>query len=180
MKRTLFFCVLAVLFASCVEHKRYSTGEWRACQFVKESVPQLRQDIASVEVVGEDSLLSDIILTFEMVSFAAAGVDYLNDVISKEEYRRIIDEREQVLQDVTDSWSYGESVNDSLRELDKYRGCWRKVYRVCVTMKSGVTKSPRVLMDKDGITPRMLERDFGREVDKYQDDIRHARRNLMY
>jgi hypothetical protein len=51
---------------------------------------------------------------------------------------------------------------------------WRKVYKVLVTMKSGDTKEPRVLMDNDGITPKMLEMDFGKQLEEYEREIMQA------
>ena len=48
---------------------------------------------------------------------------------------------------------------------------WRKVYTVKVTMKSGTTKEPRVLMDTDGITPRMMERDMEKAIEEHTKHI---------
>lgn len=161
--------------------QKLAKGAENACQFVKEKIPELRDDIASIEVVKTDTLLGDIILIFEKALFAKAGSDFLNETITREEYEKIIDERELVLTDIGDSWQFGIVVNDSLRQLEKYKSCWRKVYKVKVTMKSGVTREPRVLMDSDGMTPRMLEKEFGRSLEEYWDGIIKARRYLrMY
>ena len=141
---------------------------------MKEQVPGLRDDIAKVEVIREDSLLSDIALTFSRGSFAKAGVDFWEGNISPDEYQKIIDERAQLLRDIQDSWQFPLVVNDSMKTLSKFDGMWRKVYKVLVTMKSGDTKEPRVLMDNDGITPRMLEMDFGKQLEEYEREIMQA------
>lgn len=152
----------------------YGRGGENAVEFVREQVPELREDIESVEVIEEDSLLSDVALAFDAAKFARAGADYWSGVISREEYRSIIDERAQLLQDIQNSWQFSSVVNDSLMGLKKYKSEWRKVYRVRVTTKSGVVKEPRVLMDNDGVTPRMLEKDFGVKLDEYLDEILRA------
>ena len=171
MKKMILMMMMAV--AGCTSSP-YGQGGENACQFVKEQVPGLRDNIAKMEVIAEDSLLSDIALAFSRGSFAQAGVDFLEGNISRENYQKIIDERAQLLQDIQDSWQFSMVVNDSLRRLSKYDDMWRKVYKVLVTMKSGDTKEPRVLMDNDGITPRMLEMDFGRQLEDYQRDILQA------
>ena len=171
MKKVILMMMMAV--AGCTSSP-YGQGGENACQFVKEQVPGLRDNIAKMEVIAEDSLLSDIALAFSRGSFAKAGVDFLEGNISRENYQKIIDERAQLLQDIQDSWQFSMVVNDSLRRLSKYDDMWRKVYKVLVTMKSGDTKEPRVLMDNDGITPRMIEMDFGRQLEDYQRDILQA------
>ena len=165
---------MAVAVVVACSSSPYGQGGENACQFVKEQVPGLREDIAKVEVVGEDSLLSDIALTFSRGSFAKAGVDFWEGNISPDEYQKIIDERAQLLRDIQDSWQFPLVVNDSLKTLSKFDGMWRKVYKVIVTMKSGDTKEPRVLMDNDGITPRMLEMDFGKQLEEYEREIMQA------
>lgn len=158
----------------------YGMGGENACQFVKEQVPELREDIESVEVVEEDSLLSDSWLAFDRARFAIARSNYLKGEMSSDEYMGIIDERRQILSDVQNSWVYGIVVNDSLKTLKKYDNVWRRVYKVNVKMKSGVIKEPRVLMDNDGETPRMLEKDFEMELDEYRQEIIDALGDLTY
>ena len=177
MKKVLMTMVVSAIVAC--SSSPYGQGGENACLYVKEQVSGLRDDIAKVEVMGEDSLLSDIVLSFERGSFAKAGVDFWDGNISREEYQKIIDERAQLLQDIQNSWQFSMVVNDSLKQLSKYDGMWRKVYKVLVTMKSGDTKEPRVLMDNDGITPRMLEMDFGRQLEEYQRDILQANEDCL-
>lgn len=159
---------------------KYGEGGRNACQFVKEQVPGLRDDIKNVEVIAEDSLLSDMMLAFGQPEFAKAGTDFWEGTISRDDYARIIDSTTLVLQDVANSWQYSNVVNDSLRRLKKYEDEWRKVYTVRVTMKSGVTRDARVLMDRDGRTPRTLENDFMKKLEEYQQIILEADKDCHF
>lgn len=180
MKKSLYAVILiGVAIAACDKTMReWGQGGVNACQFVQEQVPELREDIESIKIIEEDSLLGDLMLSWGQASFVKAGRDFWQGNINKVEYQHIIDSTCQVLQDVQNSWSFGNVVNDSLKQLTKYDGCWRKVYKVLVTMNSGVSKSPRVLMDTDGITPRMLEKDFEHQLQQYADDIEQAKRDV--
>lgn len=179
MKKMFLF--IAVLFVSCnAEQSKYGQGGHNACQFVKEQVPQLRDDIQSVKVIEEDSLLTDMILAFDQVRFAKAGLDFLDGNLSRDNYQKIVNEEALILYDIKSSWAYPMVVNDSLKKLSKYDDCWRKVYTICVTMKSGTTKEPRVLMENDGITPRALEMDFIRSLDDYDKNIKQATEDCLF
>ncbi len=175
MKKTFFMTMVLLTTIACDNVSvKYGQGGKHACQFVREQVPELREDIESIEVISEDSLLSDFILFFEERKFMNEKLKFMKEEISKDEFKQIIDDRAKIISDVEDSWLYSTVVNDSLRKLDKYKGVWRKVYNVRLTMKSGVTKESRVLMDNDGVTPRMMEGKFGENIQKYQDEILEA------
>ena len=176
MKKLLFTSIIALLTA-CSEADQ---GKHNACQYVREQIPNQADNIKSVEVVGEDSLLSDIILAFEQGRFAKAGNDYWQGNISREEYRKIIDEHDRILQDIFYSWAYSAVTNDSLRGIRKYDSCWRKVYTVRVTMKSGDTHEPRVMMDNDGITPYIIEKDMEMKLEEYQRHINQANEDCLF
>ena len=188
MKRNLMIknvCAVIALFAilvGCSQSKmKYGQGGENACQFVKEQIPELRDDIKSVEVIAEDSLLSDIGMLFGDRELTRQGTAFLKGEISKDELKATIDSISNAATDVEYSWRFSSVINDSLRQLGKYEGMWRKAYTVKVTMKSGVTKEPRVLMDNDGKTPRMLERDMERAVEEHTNHILEVQEYLwMY
>lgn len=174
MKKILVYAFAAMMIAGCNSAGKQSEavektdkGAENACLFVKEQVPELREDIASVEVVGVDTLLSDILLYDEAIKVGKAGNDLLERSIKYSEYRTIMNEAERIYNDIHNSWAYSLVVNDSLRQLKKYENCWRKVYKIKVTMKSGVTREPRVLMDIDGVTPIMIEKDFEKQLNEH-------------
>ena len=176
-----YFVIFVALFTSCVipiNASKYGKGGENASQYVCGQVPELRDDIKSAEATAEDSLLTDRMLAFGQMQFAKAGANFWQEKITKEQYQYIIDSTANVLQDVQNSWIYGATVNDSLRKESKYKYNWAKVYTVTIKMNSGVIKSVRVLMDNDGETPRMTEKQFERELRGYSERIMQAQRDI--
>lgn len=171
MKKYLVIAFLLVLTGCNQTQMKYGQGGKNACQFVKEQVPGLRDDIQDVEVIAEDSLLCDLGMTFGDLTLSKQGAAFLKGEISKEELRATIDSVAKAATDVEYSWRFSNVVNDSLKQLSKYDGMWRKVYTIKVTMKSGTTKEPRVLMDTDGKTPRMMERDMEKAIEEHTKHI---------
>ena len=181
MKKVILITITLLVFISCQQVvSKYGQGGRNAAQFVKEQVPELRDDIESIEVIEEDSLLCDIGLTFASVQLARAESEFYEGMISRQRLENIIDSVSNAIKDVQYSWQYGIVVNDSLHKIPKYESQWRKVYKVCVTMKSGVKKYPRVLMDNDGITPRCIEKDFEKDIQRYIDDMMAVVNRLIY
>ena len=158
MKRIMIIVIaVSFIFVGCNNDRtRYGQGGENAIQFVKEQVPELSNDINKIEVIGEDSLLTDLGLTFASNRAASIKAAYYEGRVSYDEMERVLDSCKAELMVVEQSWKYG-TVS---KKNKKYEYQWRKVYTIRVTMKSGVTKEPRVLMDQDGVTPRKLESDF--------------------
>ena len=171
MKKYLAIAILIVFTACNQTQMKYGQGGKNACQFVKEQVPGLRDDIQDIEVIAEDSLLCDLGMTFGDLTLSKQGVAFLKGEISKVELSATIDSVAKAATDVEYSWRFSNVVNDSLKQLPKYDGLWRKVYTVKVTLKSGTTKEPRVLMDTDGKTPRMMERDMEKAIEEHTKHI---------
>lgn len=170
--RNLLIIGILIVFTGCNHTQmKYGQGGKNACQFVKEQVLSLRDDIQDIEVVAEDSLLCDLGMTFGNLTLSKQGVAFLKGEISKDELSATIDSIAMAATDIEYSWRFSNVVNDSLKQLPKYDGLWRKVYTVKVTMKSGITKEPRVLMDTDGITPRTLERDLEKAIEEHTKHI---------
>lgn len=166
------YVILLTIMTGCSQTQmKYGKGGENACQFVKEQVPGLRDDIQSVEVISEDSLLSDIGMSFGDITLSKQGAAFLQGEISKDELRGTIDSVAKAATDLEYSWRFSNVINDSLRKLPKYDGLWRKVYTIRVTMKSGTTKEPRVLMEADGKTPRMMERDMEKAIEEHTKHI---------
>ena len=177
MKKVLLFLLQLVVFTGCnTEQSKYGIGGQHACQFVKEQVPELREDISSVEVIGEDSMICDIGLMFGFNRVHEAETMYYDGKITRSELDQVLDSMNLELTFVENSWKYGTPETYG----NKFDGQWRKVYTVRVTMKSGVTKEPRVLMEQDGITPRMIERDFEKKLQNYASELMDVHRRLIY
>lgn len=179
MKKTCIALIVIILIGcGQVTISKYGQGGINAAQYVREQASENREDIESLETTSEDSLLTDRMLSFGQVQFAKSGADFWQDKISRDQYQQIIDSTAQALQDVQNSWLYGIVVNDSLRKLKKYEYNWAKVYTVTIKMKSGVENEVRILMDNDGITPRMTEKQFSQELQEYTDKIIEAQRDI--
>ena len=170
MRKVIVILLVGGVLAGCVRMK-YGQGGVNAVQYVKEQVPELRGDIDKVEIVGEDSVLSDFGIIFGKTILARSCSEYLEGSLSKDEFENVIDSLSHDATDVEDSWLLGEVVNDSLKTVVRYDGMWRKVYKVRVTLKSMDTREARVMMDQDGVTPRMMEKDMDGVLRDFTDKI---------
>jgi hypothetical protein len=178
MKKSIIVAIAVMLMGCGQISSKFGQGGKNAAQFVKEQVPQLKEDIESFETIAEDSLLTDRMLSLGSVQQARTNAEFWEGKISRDQYQQFIDSTSNVLQDVQYSWQFSNVVNDSLKKLTKYQYNWAKVYTVRVKMKSGVEKDVRVLMDQDGITPRMTEKQFGEELQEYTDKMIQAQRDI--
>ena len=178
MKKIYVTLIVLSMIGCSQANNQYGQGGKNAIQYIREFSPELKENIVSIDVTKEDSLLTDRTLAFGQVQFVKAGADYWQDLISRKQYQHIIDSTTQAIQDVQNSWQYGNVVNDSLRTLSKYKYNWAKVYTITFRMKSGYEESVRVLMDKDGITPRMTEIDFDDKLQQYTDQVIKAQRDI--
>lgn len=179
MKKIIYLFIL-VSFASCKQSNFpfVDQGGKNAMQYLREKTISVSSEIDKMEVTGVDSLLCDRALVLNSVAFAKAGADFWEGKISRDEYQKIIDKFSQTATDIAYSWQFSTVINDSLCKLDKYQYDWRKVYEITTTMKSTVTKTTRVLMDQDGITPRMTEKEFTDKINEWTDKIVEAQRDI--
>ena len=180
MKKVLFLLFISLLVSCNTNQMKYGQGGRNACQFVKEQVPELRDDIAKIEVIGEDSLLTDMFLDSGDLALHKGEVDYYEGRINRQQLDSIIESVALYLNDLEHSWTIGIVVNDSLRKLQKYSYKWCKAYKVKITMKSGVTKEPRVLMDQDGVTPYCMEKDIEKSIHEHVNTMTDVIRNIIY
>lgn len=141
-------------------------GSDNACQYAKEKIGVLSENIESMEVVKVDSLLSNIGLSFGFTRAHKAAVGFLANEITSTDYLAVLDSLSGEVDNVSNSWKYGDVVNDSLHEIDRLDSQWRRVYTVSIKMKSGTSEECRVMMDRDGITPYMTEMEMKQEFDK--------------
>ena len=178
MKKALSI-IFAAMLIGCQGGNGFGQGGKNAAQYVKEQVPQQADNIASIETIAEDSLLCDMGFGFAEMELAKKGSALMQGTIKAEEYEALIDSISHAATDITYSWQFSEVVNDSLMKLSKYEGLWRKAYTVRVTMKSGDPREPRVLMDNDGITPRMMEVDMQKAIEDHTRRILEAQETLI-
>ena len=164
MRKVMYFFLALALVACKNTSLKYGQGGQNAIQFIKEQVPEIAQNAESIEVTSEDFLLSDIGLQFGINEVHKAFERYNNGEISLKEARSVRDSVMNGGADIEDTWNYGSVVTDSLKQLPKYKGQWRKVYTITIKMKSQTTDVIRVLMDNDGITPRYTDKQFSRRL----------------
>ena len=160
MKKLMLLPLALVLMACSSTPPKFGQGGRNASQFVREQLPEIAQNAESIEVTGEDSLLCDIGLTFGINDVYKALERYNNGEITLKEARAVRDSVMHDGADVENTWRYGSIVTDSLKQLTRYEGQWRKVYTVTVKMKSQTLEEVRVMMDNDGTTPRYTDKQF--------------------
>lgn len=109
MKRIMTIIIAAsfFMFGCSNDGIKYGQGGVNAIQFVKEQVPELGNDIDEIEVIGEDSLLSDLGLTFASIRAASIKAAYFEDRVSYGEMERVLDSCKAELMAVEQSWKYG-------------------------------------------------------------------------
>jgi hypothetical protein len=177
MKKVLLITIMMMMLVSCNQSK-FGKGGQNAEQFVREKAVLVREDIATIKTIREYSILSDIGIGFEVNRLLEAGTNYLQGNITRDDYTQTINEATLLMKDIQDCWENPEVVGDSLRRIGKYDGMWRKVYTVEVTMKSSVTTTHSVLMDKDGTTPRLTGNDFAKILNEFSREIARAINSL--
>lgn len=175
MKKALTI-ILAALLVNC--HGSLDPGAKNAELYVIEQVPEQADNIASVEAISVDSLLSDVSFSFAEIEMLKKGQELMQGKIKPSEYDALLDSISHAATDIAYSWQFSSVVNDSLKKLPQYDWLWRRVYTVRVTMKSGVTKEPRVMMDQDGITPRMIEMGMRKALEDHTARILEALETL--
>ena len=90
-------------------------GAINACQFLREQLGSLSDNIDSMEVLGVDSLLSDIQPMFEQSSMLRSGIDFLENKINSKEYQKRIENYQSSIERIMKSWLY-QSFNDSIKK----------------------------------------------------------------
>ena len=138
------------------------------------------EDVSSTEAQPTDSIMSDIILSFEQNQLLDAQSEFLRGTKTSEELKESIEKISRYHDDICNSWEFTSVVSDSLHRIDLYSDLWRKVYLVTITFKSHRTKSIRVMMDNDGVTPYKTEAEASKSLRKYFDLIMEAENSLKY
>ena len=131
MKKALSI-VFAAMLIGCQGGNGFGQGGKNAAQYVKEQVPEQAANIASIEIIAEDSLLCDMGFSFAEMQLSKKGLELMQGIIKADEYEALIDSISHAATDVTYSWQFSDVVNDSLMKLPKYDGLWRKAYTVRV------------------------------------------------
>lgn len=156
MKRIIFAVMIVAAIVGCSQEKSKcdQAGE-NAIQYLYEQMTEKREDVKSVEIVKEDSVLGGFMLSILEMEVSSEYSKYLFNEISTSQFREFHDSMRTLFFDIANSWIMDKNENDSLKQLLKYRDKWRKAYLLEVTMKSNKKLQDRVCMDSDGVTPLM-------------------------
>ncbi len=166
MKNILLLGVIIMtLFVCCGKNQgnKYGRGGTNACQFAIEKAGIQSEIIKSVDITYVDSLLTDDVLDEKKLKEKSYAC--YEKKISEKEFDKIKQEEETKMRDLFLSWKFKEK-NDSLKKLAKYQGALKLVYTVTITTKSTAQQNYRVLMNEDGITPLMTEKEFKEKMNK--------------
>lgn len=167
-KLLLIIMVILTVLTSCnMNQAKYGQGGENACQYVREQMPEQAANIKNIEVLKEDSVLSPLMISFGTSEIYSKRSDYYGGDITIEELHTFTDSMLSVAFDSQRSWIMDKEWNDSLKQLSKYKGSWRKAYLVEVTMKSGAVSQERVCMNEDGITPIITSTQFKKSIDGF-------------
>lgn len=157
MKKTILLSLACVfILSSCnnvktEENKPLTEAQNRAIQYAREIFIGQLSEIESTEVSSPDSVLSD---TPAMAEINNYYIKKYEQHATKQELEEKMDDILLYIYDANMSSLYYKSINDSLGQLEKYENRWRHLYTVTFKMKSGTTHETKVVMDRDGKTPR--------------------------
>ena len=170
MKKIATITIMLLILISCQQSKNDQAGD-NAIQYVREQLNDQKENIKSVEVTLEDSVLFDKMLALVASDVNMQHVNYLGNDISLKEYRCYLDSIDRMMNDYTKSWIMDKEWSDSLKQLPKYKDTWHKAFIVEVTMKSNKTLAYRVCMEKDGITPLITSEEYMKQRDEVQEAL---------
>ena len=131
--KKIFVFIMLLITLSCSSQ---NDGAKNACQYVREQMNDQAENIKSMEVVREDSVLDP----------------YIAILNNNDDWQEKLDAQH--------SWIMMDEYCDSLKQLPKYKDKWHKAYIIEVTMKSSKVLTYRVCMEKNGITPQMTAQEF--------------------
>jgi uncharacterized protein YxeA len=170
MKKIATITIMLLVVVACQQSKNDQAGD-NAIQYVREQLNYQKENIKSVEVTHEDSVLFDKMLTFVASDVKMQHVNYLGNDISLKDYWCYLDSIDKMMVDYTKSWIIDKEWSDSLKQLPKYKDMWHKAFIIEVTMKSNKTLVYRVCMEKDGITPLATSEEFMKQRDEIQEAL---------
>ncbi|MCQ2206051.1 MAG: hypothetical protein MJZ43_04665 [Bacteroidaceae bacterium] len=170
MKKYILLIFVTLLNSCACNTIQESQAQKNARQFVKENTSINPDNIKQIKVSEPDTLISDIVLSFENNAFLKTQFEYLSGNVSRDSLDRAISSFQSAISDVEFASTTG--ITKELKE--KYDGALRCCYKVSVIMKSGTTKEFSVIMDADNETPYKFLHIFINDLYKYEEAIHNA------
>lgn len=141
------YLALSLLLCSCVEINK---GESNAKEFVKSKIDAT--NIESIEVEPCDSILCDIPVEMKYISL-------LKGESTEDEFI-------ELLTDVNNS-----VASKGVLKFQNREAWLRKAYTVVVKTKDGRTTDIQVIMDTDGVTPRITGGEIQKKINEYMEAL---------
>lgn len=165
MKKYIYLSgVLFLLLMSCSKgNNEYGQGGENAIKYAIEQSDIELDNLENIEVTDADSMLTGLL--YNEQEFKEKSDAFIENRISKEEFEVIVQEESNAMRDIYKLWRYGDN-KDSLKSIGKYKDAWSLVYTITIIQKSMAHKNIRVIMEEDGITPKMTEDEFKAMMDK--------------
>lgn len=165
--KIFFLTTFALIACSKTKTNNFGPGATNAVQYLMENHPEWGENVEQAEVIAEDSLLTDRGVRLDAAKLAMKSLSVYEGKVSKKEFMALLDSTGVVLWDIGLSWK----GQDSLSRLEKYKDILQKVYTIKIKMKSGAEYHERVLMERDGVTPRSTENEFLQDLNKHNMDL---------
>lgn len=170
MKKFLFFTILILVCSSC-KHTNLTEAQRNAKQYTIERIDaSIALNVENIEeiTVGEpDTIISDMPFSFAEIELYKAQGDYYQGKITHDSIMRLYERASQLSFDIRTVAQF--CLNDSLKNI--YEDELRMSYPVHVKFKSGDTRDVSVVMDRDGITPRIFRHKLLRDIETFDSKI---------
>lgn len=170
VKKIVILVFISLLISCAGNTVIESQAQKNARQFVKESTFINPENIEQIEVSKPDTIISDIVLSFEYNAFLKSQSEYLYGNISQDSLESVTQSFQSAISDVELASTIG--ITRELKE--KYADALRCCYKVSVIMKSGTTQDFSVIMDADNETPYKFLHIFINDLNNYKKEISNA------
>lgn len=177
MKKYIISSLLVATLISCDDIK-LTEAQRNAKQFTIEridaSIALNVENVKEITVGEPDTIISDMPLSFAEIELYKAQGDYYQGIITHDSIMRIYERASQLSFDIRTVAQF--CLNDSLKNI--YKDELRLSYPVHVKFKSGDTRNVSVVMDRDGITPRIFRHKLLEDIDSYDNKLIDIIRSL--
>ncbi len=161
MKKIILTLAVLLTIACSGEQSKYGQGGENAVKYAKESTFNGLSGVKDVQITAVDSVLTDDML--DEADFVKKTEGIVNGSVTEEEIHMMVDSVSTISRDIYLTW-VGDHRKDSIRE--KYAGHWHMLYSVTATLESGAKKTVGVVMDSDGVTPIMTDKEYKEQQKK--------------
>lgn len=133
--------------------------------------------ISKIEYGEPDSVLTDIRFGFEYRELLSAESDYYDGKISLDSVEELLFICTRDLYNIRTSLDNRPNIK-CLKSNKEYADEWRAVYPVTITYKDGHSNKFEILMDNDGITPRMTTDEYRLQLHQHDLDLQSTKSTI--